>query len=137
MRPSRRNNGGEIALERPAGGPLQDGVADWRKRTIPLPGECFLAVGSRSELGMDKEDRPDDYVGTLLRVRVVLPDQRPLGTVNRGLSLRACVEGALRSRPHVCHRRDCSVCDGVPHPEAFSPGLRSRGIIYTGGDCGG
>ena len=36
-------------------------VVDCRKRTMPLPSERFLAMGSRSESGMDEEDRPGDH----------------------------------------------------------------------------
>ena len=48
-------------------------VVDCRKRTMPLPSERFLAVGSRSELGMDEEVQPGDYSSAPLRVRGVLP----------------------------------------------------------------
>ena len=64
-------------------------VVDCRKRTMPLPSERFFAVGSRSELGMDEEDHPGDYGSAPLRVRGVIPYQRPLGTVSGGLSLPA------------------------------------------------
>jgi hypothetical protein len=36
-------------------------VVDCRKRTMPLPSERFLAVGSRSELGMVEGVQPGDY----------------------------------------------------------------------------
>ena len=36
-------------------------VVDCRKRTMPLPSERLLAMGSRSESGMDEEDRPGDH----------------------------------------------------------------------------
>ena len=56
---------------------------------MPLPSERFLAVGYKSELGMDEEVQPGDYGSAPLRVRGVLPYQGPLGTVSGGLSLPA------------------------------------------------
>jgi hypothetical protein len=112
-------------------------VVDCRKRTMPLPSERFFAVGSRSELGMDEEGQPGDYGSATLRVRTVLPYHRPLGTVSGGLSLRACVEGTLRNHPHRCRRRGYYSCECFPHSEVSSHGLRSLGMIYAGGGCGG
>jgi hypothetical protein len=97
-----------------------------------LPSERFLAVGSRSELGMEEDQ---STIMVVLRVRGVLPYQRPLGKVSCGLSIQACVEGTLPNHHHVCRRRKYYEC--FPHSEVFSHGLRSPGMIYAGGGCGG